>query len=530
MFLSESISILLSDIKKMEGNKLQALKGQGFYLFDWQQDWKNKESALQVCNTYTHMYTYFAMCMYISVLFCCFFLKSRIKTSEMKSEKEQRLRVLFRILGTQYKETQKNQKENKQNKSETKEEKKDEENSIVKTARLHDEIVKTLCEDTEWSNYVLTFDNILKMVAIFLKVRTNTPIILMGETGCGKTSLIKCLGHAANVNLVSIDVHGGFDKDELRKVINDCSKKVSTDLDQELWLFLDEINTSPDIGWFKELICDHSLDGVKVSPQIKVIAACNPYRQRKVKASERTNTNDYLNKWVYRVFPMCETMKEYIWPFGQLNLLDEKKYIWAMTKQMKEKFESTSLAYKEIEQWETVIAESISKSQEFLRPTLANEAIISLRDASRCLKFFHWLMQHRHEGITVKGQPISWIERALNIALSLSYYFRLDEAQRKKYSQVMSSSKIPWFSDMVNEEITLLSESFQKPAQVAFHKILKENLFVLFFCIVTETPMILVGEPGTSKTLSLRIVLDTLSYHNINDFHQKLKTIISYFA
>ncbi|ETO02675.1 hypothetical protein RFI_34743, partial [Reticulomyxa filosa] len=220
---------------------------------------------------------------------------------------------------------------------------------------------------------------------------------------------------------------------------------------------------------------------------------------------------------------MCETMKEYIWPFGQLNLLDEKKYIWAMTKQMKEKFESTSLAYKEIEQWETVIAESISKSQEFLRPTLANEAIISLRDASRCLKFFHWLMQHRHEGITVKGQPISWIERALNIALSLSYYFRLDEAQRKKYSQVMSSSKIPWFSDMVNEEITLLSESFQKPAQVAFHKILKENLFVLFFCIVTETPMILVGEPGTSKTLSLRIVLDTLSYHNINDFHQKLK-------
>ncbi|ETN98712.1 hypothetical protein RFI_38780, partial [Reticulomyxa filosa] len=47
--------------------------------------------------------------------------------------------------------------------------------------------------------------------------------------------------------------------------------------------------------------------------------------------------------------------------------------------------------------------------------------------------------------------------------------------------------------------------------------------FVLFFCIVTATPMILVGKPGTSKTLSLQIMLDDLSYRDIEKFRIRLK-------
>ncbi|ETO03219.1 hypothetical protein RFI_34191, partial [Reticulomyxa filosa] len=43
----ESISILLSDMKKVSEDKLKALKDQGFYLFDWQQDLKSKEQILQ---------------------------------------------------------------------------------------------------------------------------------------------------------------------------------------------------------------------------------------------------------------------------------------------------------------------------------------------------------------------------------------------------------------------------------------------------------------------------------------------------
>lgn len=40
-------------------------------------------------------------------------------------------------------------------------------------------------------HYVLTLDNCLKMMAIYLKFMSNIPVLIMGETGCGKTSLIE---------------------------------------------------------------------------------------------------------------------------------------------------------------------------------------------------------------------------------------------------------------------------------------------------------------------------------------------------
>ena len=43
------------------------------------------------------------------------------------------------------------------------------------------------------STYELTIDNCLKMMAIYMRFRCNIPVIIMGETGCGKTRLIKFL-------------------------------------------------------------------------------------------------------------------------------------------------------------------------------------------------------------------------------------------------------------------------------------------------------------------------------------------------
>ncbi|ETN97223.1 hypothetical protein RFI_40308 [Reticulomyxa filosa] len=202
--------------------------------------------------------------------------------------------------------------------------------------------------------------------------------------------------------------------------MEDCNERLSKDDETEIWVFLDEVNTSPDIGWFKELICDHRLDGVKISDQIKIIAACNPYRPRKVQTSNITNKNDPLSKWMYRVVPLCETMKEYVWTFGQLSELDEKQYIQAMTKQIKHKFDKNTVVYKKIQEWELVIIEDISASQCFLREHLANEFIVSLRDVSRCLNFFYWLMK-QYEPILENDETSPWTGRTLNIALGLSW-------------------------------------------------------------------------------------------------------------
>ena len=42
-------------------------------------------------------------------------------------------------------------------------------------------------------NYIYTKDNFIKSVIILLKIQANIPVVLMGEIGCGKTSLLKLL-------------------------------------------------------------------------------------------------------------------------------------------------------------------------------------------------------------------------------------------------------------------------------------------------------------------------------------------------
>eukprot|EP01084_Bolivina_argentea_P141162 248095_1 len=65
---------------------------------------------------------------------------------------------------------------------------------------------------------------------------------------------------------------------------------------------------------------------------MKVIAACNPYRRRKIQSDEETSIlNDPLSQFMYRVYPLPSTMKEYVWMFGSLSERDEAAYTHQMT-------------------------------------------------------------------------------------------------------------------------------------------------------------------------------------------------------
>ena len=66
--------------------------------------------------------------------------------------------------------------------------------------------------------YVFTADNFIKMILILLRIRENIPVIMMGETGCGKTSLIRKLSELINngeSKMKILNIHAGITDKEI---------------------------------------------------------------------------------------------------------------------------------------------------------------------------------------------------------------------------------------------------------------------------------------------------------------------------
>ena len=86
-----------------------------------------------------------------------------------------------------------------------------------------DEIKKML------DKYKITGDNYKKMILILFRIFTNIPVILMGETGCGKTELIKQLIKLLNNGeedcIIIKNMHSGVKEIEIKEVIDDAEKK-----------------------------------------------------------------------------------------------------------------------------------------------------------------------------------------------------------------------------------------------------------------------------------------------------------------
>ncbi|ETN99329.1 hypothetical protein RFI_38152, partial [Reticulomyxa filosa] len=135
-------------------------------------------------------------------------------------------------------------------------------------------------------------------------------------------------------------------QEHLQKDLEQPLKEAQQHQDQTYLIFLDGINTSPEIGTFKEVVCDHSLKGKVFSDNVVIIAALNPFRKRHRTASdiaedkeEERNIKKYyaddldkeMCQLVYRVFPLPKSLQTYVWNFGSLSAPDEQQYIAVMT-------------------------------------------------------------------------------------------------------------------------------------------------------------------------------------------------------
>ena len=82
------------------------------------------------------------------------------------------------------------------------------------------------------NDFVFTSDNFIKMILMLLRLRANIPVIMMGETGCGKTALIKKLSELKNngdKNAMKIlNIHAGTTDNDIIEFI----KKITPDAEK----------------------------------------------------------------------------------------------------------------------------------------------------------------------------------------------------------------------------------------------------------------------------------------------------------
>eukprot|EP01012_Entosiphon_sulcatum_P048333 TRINITY_DN6681_c0_g4_i1.p1 TRINITY_DN6681_c0_g4~~TRINITY_DN6681_c0_g4_i1.p1 ORF type:complete len:5149 (+),score=717.09 TRINITY_DN6681_c0_g4_i1:781-15447(+) len=375
------------------------------------------------------------------------------------------------------------------------------------------------------SAYCLTGDNLLKMLAIVVRMKNGIPIVLMGECGCGKTMLIRFLCQWLRAELVVLDVHGGTTEADILGAFDEAEQILRNKFGtKQVFVFLDEINTCAHMGLITEAICHRSVNGRPFHPGILPIAACNPYRRRVRK--EKTvglmykyagAVSDPMDDLVYRVHAIPGPLQDLIFDFGTLAPDQEKIYIRSMV--------GNVLGFDVAEQEQVVLTSMIFLAQLFVRQADGDPSATSLRDVKRCLLLIKWF----RDKVAVKSKSkVSPLSGASVLAVALVYYYRLStleqrtEFWRELHMKVNYGHKdlrgLGWH--ILNREGALekvLFETEQKFCKnievepgIALTQALIENLFVVIISILTRTPVFLVGSPGTSKTLTMQIVASNL--------------------
>lgn len=74
----------------------------------------------------------------------------------------------------------------------------------------------------------ITPENYYKIGLIFIRIQANIPIILMGETGIGKTSLIRLLSNITEDPIKIINIHAGVTSEEVIKEFDEIKNILDT--------------------------------------------------------------------------------------------------------------------------------------------------------------------------------------------------------------------------------------------------------------------------------------------------------------
>ena len=110
------------------------------------------------------------------------------------------------------------------------------------------------------------------MVLLVYRITPNVPVIIMGETGCGKTFLITKLNQFLNngkKSVKTINMHPGITYKEICQKMNEINEEAKkpkyveekTKKKKDLWIFFDEINICLSLSLLTEIFINRTFNG-----------------------------------------------------------------------------------------------------------------------------------------------------------------------------------------------------------------------------------------------------------------------------
>ena len=384
-----------------------------------------------------------------------------------------------------------------------------------------------------------------------MRFRCNIPVVIMGETGCGKTRLIQFMcslqaQQTGATNMLILKVHGGTTESDVMCKVEEAEKLARENFDNhniDTVLFFDEANTSLAIGLIKEIMCDRRMYGRQISSDIRLqfIAACNPYRRHTKEMlhklstaglgffTKSTDTTDRMNdiplrELVYRVTELPASMRPLVWDFGQLSNDIEKTYTREIVAKHLQKQDCLITADDSLI---SAISIVLGNAQSYMRERDDECSFVSLRDVERAMRAMFWFYKMLEKllpsSLRVKAK-ISNVTYSLILSLAVCYRARLkkrndfDTKISRDFRYPLSPISDHTVIELeVNKCQDYILSKMAVDEHIAKNKALRENVFMMFVCIELRIPLFVIGKPGSSKSLAKTIISHNMQGNKCQD-------------
>lgn len=364
-----------------------------------------------------------------------------------------------------------------------------------------------VCTDGDLSAFCMSSSICVRLILLHALRSLACPVVLLGETGCSKTALIRAYALLRGEALSVLDVHPAVRELDVVRFVDSAKTPL---------VFIDEVNSAHVAALVKCAAVDRRVVGAHTSgdaalaPGTTVMAACNPTRAEGGQAA-------------YAVFPLPATLRHFVVDCVALTA-DVDDFMEVCEERMAARVaehKARALLVALVREAHQFVGAFVRRSAHGADGAIAASnfnAPPSLREIDRVLV----LVEHFERVLQLSSASPSMtdVERWLTCASGRGacllavldvYFFRLPDAERHDLASRLS---VVCESDVdVNAVVrcvrATVARDFPLQAQrnVIASDALLENLHLLYSHVLNRLPIMLVGESGTSKSLSAALLV-----------------------